>query len=208
MNRFPLSQHSRLLCFLFLLVLPVTGHAHSVGTGGEIASGMLHPLLNPSHVLILVGLGLVIGQHSPLDLETPVKISMPVSALALLLTTTGAIPNVYQPILASIALAAGIPVALEKALSPLVCNVFVGVGIFAIGLDSGVEGGSPLGTFKTLSMTWVTLNLVVFNLAFYVSAMTKKKWTKVGIRVLGSWLIAISLLVLAFYFKKHRSVGG
>ena len=78
------------------------------------------------------------------------------------------------------------------------------------GIDSSRSDSSTAERARQppCSMTWVTLNLVVFNLAFYVSAMTKKKWTKVGIRVLGSWLIAISLLVLAFYFKKHRSVGG
>ena len=63
---------------------------------------------------------------------------------------------------------------------------------------------ATLATIKTLLGTWVCLLLLLCNIAYYVSLLTDKQWGKVGIRVIASWIIAISLLVLAFALKKTQ----
>ena len=189
--------------FLVLVAVPATAHAHTQVEGvGDVLNGLLHPLTTPSHLLILLGLGLLAGQQSPPNLKTPMLAFLPLAAAALLLTTTGAITTVYQPVLIGIALCTGILVALEAPLSRLACMALFGAAAVAIGLDSAVETGSTVAVLKRLFGTWISLGLVVFNLAYYVSLWTKQKWQKVGIRVTGSWLIAISFLVLAFSLRK------
>jgi len=193
----------RLPVWLVLFAVPATAHAHTQVEGvGDVLNGLLHPLGTPAHLLILLGLGLLAGQQSPPNLKTPMLAFLPLAAGALLLTATGIITSVYQPILIGMALCVGTLVALEAPLPRLACMALFGAAALALGLDSGVETRSTVTVLKRLFGTWVSLGLVVFNLAYYVSLWAKQKWQKVGIRVCGSWLIAISFLVLAFALRR------
>ena len=53
--------------------------------------------------------------------------------------------------------------------------------------------------------TWLALLLILLNVSHYVSlaAEKNKQWLHIAIRVAGSWILAISLLVLAFSLRKH-----
>ena len=54
----------RLATLLGLAFFPQLAHAHSPIEGiGDFYNGMLHPLLVPSHVLLLLALGLLRGQQ-------------------------------------------------------------------------------------------------------------------------------------------------
>ncbi len=48
-------------------------------------------------------------------------------------------------------------------------------------------GPTTVAVFKILAGTCVGFAIVVLDLAFYVSVGLKKKWVRVGTRVLGSW---------------------
>lgn len=86
----------------------------------------------------------------------------------------------------------------------LILALCLAIPTAAIGLDSGVEPGpTTLAVLKFLSGTCVGFAIVVLDLAFYVSMGQNKKWVRIGTRVLGSWIIAISVLMIAFYFKKR-----
>ena len=172
----------------------------------EVASGLLHPLTTPTHILILLGLGLLIGQHQPLNLKMPLLVFVPVSALALVLTCFGWISNFYQPLLIAIALAGGILVALEKTIPPWLARLLFGAAALAIGLDSRVESASMLVVLKTLAGTWLCLIIVLADVAIYGSYCAKRKWMQIGTRVIGSWIVAISMLVLAFALRKPASL--
>jgi hypothetical protein len=50
---------------------------------------------------------------------------------------------------------------------------------------------------KTLAGTWIMVIFLVFDLAYYTTLAMRRPWLRVGVRVLGSWIIAISFLVLA-----------
>ena len=188
---------------LFSLVLPTSAHAHTTIKGmGDFVSGLAHPLTTPAHVLVILGLALLLGQHTPLKLKMPMLVFGPLSAVALLLTTTGIVKSVPPPFLICIALVAAIFVALEKPLPPLWCGALFAVAAIGVGFDSRVENGSTGVVIKTLAGTWISLMALVCDLAFYVSFCTRKKWQRIGIRVAGSWIIAISLLMLAFSLRR------
>ena len=101
---------------------------------------------------------------------------------------------------------AAIPVALEKPLSPWACRTLSAAAAFAIGFDSAPEPSSAGGLLKTLLGTWVMVIFLVFDIAYYTSLAMRGSWSRVGVRVLGSWIIAISLMVLALLLDSFRSV--
>jgi hydrogenase/urease accessory protein HupE len=95
---------------LLVLCFPATVNAHTPIKGLEgLAAGVLHPLTTPAHLLVLLALGLLVGQQLPLDLKTPFAVFVPGLTVALLLTATGQITMVYQPILIALILCAANP---------------------------------------------------------------------------------------------------
>ena len=103
----------------------------------------------------------------------------------------------YQPVLIGLALCAAIPVTLEKPLPPLAYRTLSAAAGFAIGFDSAAEPSSTGVLIKTLLGTWVMIIFLVFDIAYYTSLAMRWRWPRLGFRVLGSWIIAISLMVLA-----------
>lgn len=187
----------------FFLVPISTAHAHLTVEGvGEVANGALHPLMTPAHALVILSLGLLLGQQVPLKLKMPIRTFAPVSAAALLFTLSGHVTGVYQPTLIGIALTAAILVAVEIKIPSWLGVVLCAAAALAIGLDSAVDTGTTVSVLKTLAGTWLSLNAAVFYLAVCTSNAEDRKWARVGIRVLGSWIIAIALMVLAFSLRK------
>jgi len=181
--------------------------AHMTAPGmGNFASGLLHPWMTPTHVLLLLALGLWLGQHTPLRLGMAGKVFAPLSAVALLLTTTGWIAVVPSPILVCIALVTAAVVAWEARLPSSAGAVLLAAAAMALGLDSAPGTGTPFAVFSTLAGTWVGLGLGLVNIAYYVSlaAERKKQWIRIGLRVVGSWIFAISLLMLAFALRPGK----
>lgn len=185
------------------LFLTPTAHAHMAGEGaGQIVNGALHPLMTPSHVLILLGLGLLLGTQVPLDLKTPLRVFAPVTAIALALTASGRVTGVYQPLLIGIAMGIAILVGLAWKLPLVGRMVLCAVAALGVGLDSGVESGTAFQIAKTLVGTWLCVNVAVVYIAICASNGADKKWAMTAIRIIGSWIVAISLMVLAFSLRK------
>ena len=187
-----------------VLALPADAHAHTAMPGmNHFMGGVLHPVTTPAHVLILLGLGISLGQHLPLRLRQSLLVFAPLAAVALALTT--AFPfTMPQPVLIGIALCAGAVVALGRPLPPFARGALFAAGALAMGLDSGVETGGVAVVIKTLLGTWLGLLAYLFSIAYYASLAVerKKQWLNIGLRVVGSWIVAISLLMLAFALRK------
>ena len=169
----------------------------------EFFSGLLHPVLTPSHLLLVLALGLLAGQQTRPDSRAAVLTFVAVITVTLPLTALKLIAGVYQPVMLALALCAATLVALEKQLPRMPCQALFAASALAIGFDSTVETGSTAVVIKLLAGTWLSLLVLVFNLGEYSAMAASKHWLKVGIRVVGSWIIAISLLVLAFALKKR-----
>ena len=185
------------------LVLSTTGHAHLTVEGvGDVANGALHPVMTPVHVMVFLGLGLLLGQQVPFRLKTPMRVFMPALAAALLVTLTGRVSGIHQLVLIILALLVATLVALQTKVPGWILAVLCGAVACAIGMDSGLDTGSSLVRIKTLAGTWLSLNAAVFYIAACASHGADGKWASAGIRILGSWIIAISLMMLAFSLRK------
>ena len=185
------SNFRRHLPVALLLALPATADAHTVISGvGDYFSGVLHPLTTPEHVLVLLGLGLLLGQHSLLNLKTALTVFVPASALDQAGGGQGQ------------ALTTGALVALAKSPGIWVCRGLFALAALALGLDSAVESGIALVITKTLLGTWTGLILAVADVAYYASLFNQRQWQQVGLRVAGSWITAASFMILAFALRR------
>ena len=190
------------------LAFPTGAHAHGAIPGMEgVANGLLHPVTTPAHVLIILAFGLLVAQQRPVDLKGPLVVFVPALAAGLLLTLAVPIAAVYLPVLLVVALGCAVLVAWQRAISVWGMRVLAAVSATVIGLDSGIEARSIWTALKTLLGTWIAVSVLVFNVGYYGSlAVGKAEWLRVGIRVLGSWIIAISFLMLAFSMRSFRTV--
>ena len=170
---------------------------------GEFVSGFLHPLLTPVHLLVLLSLGLLCGQQRPLRLEQTIPAFVVSAAAGLIAAGTGAVTGVYPAFLIVVGLVAGGLVALALPL-PGWIHMAVGVAAgLALGLDSGVDPGTTAAAAaKTLFATWASLCVWVVNVAFYSARLPAYQWLQTGVRVIGSWIVAIAFLMLAFSLRR------
>lgn len=192
------------------LSLPAGAHAHTTVQGvGDLMNGALHPVTTASHVLILLGLGLALGQQRPVPFNLVFRVFAPLSAITLLLTLTDFLPAIPQPALICVALGAATLVALEMHLKPTATSVLLGLAAICIGLDSAAADLPAVTALKTMLGTWLGLQILLLNIAYYASiaVANDRKWIHIGLRVIGSWIIAISLLVLAFALRAYPAKG-
>ena len=188
---------------VFLLPTRPAGAHTAVPGMGEFASGFLHPLLTPPHVLALLAYGLLLGQREPLRLQVPIVVFAGTAAAGLALTFSGGVAGVYPPVLIAVGLYAAGLVVLARSWPAWLLMATGAVVALTVGLDSGVDAGTPTAAaMKILFATWISLALFVVNAAFYVSLLPKVQWAQTGIRVAGSWIVAIALLMLAFALRR------
>lgn len=182
---------------------PASAHGHTAIEGmNDVISGALHPLSVPAHVLILLSLALFSAQRSSRRSLTAVWAFAAACALALLLTASGLVTRVPEPILCGVALLVAAMVALRTPLPLAASRVLFGISAVAIGLDSAIEKGSPLNVWKTLLGTWIGATILLVCAGYYLAACPRRPWVKIGIRILASWIVAIAVLMIAFSLRK------
>lgn len=185
-----------------LLCLPSTAYAHAPIAGvGDFYNGILHPILSPLHLVNLVALGVLLGQYPPLRLGSAAAVFAPVSAAALVATIFFPGLLIPQPALVALALAVALPVVIGKEPPRPVVLTLTALAATILSLDSAPDYGDPAAQRTILAGTWAAMLIVVCDIAFYCS-YCKRPWQRIGLQVLGSWIIAISILLLAFCLKR------
>lgn len=184
-----------------VVMMPSAAYAHGKIEGvGDLFNGLAHPLRVPSHLLLLVALSLLLAQQKPRRLTWPMAVFTACSGLAIgvagALDLAGISPLIPLGLLMGLAALVvwGRPMGL-----PMRAAVCALVAIVA-GLDSPPEGESLLVSLKFGVGSWLCLSVVVVDLAFYAS-LVQAEWVALGRRVMGAWVLAIAILMLAFYAK-------
>ena len=193
-------SRSRPLVGLLLLVLPDMASAHSPIAGiGDFYNGMLHPLLVPAHLLALLALGLLLGQRGlpSMRLALPAFILTLIVGLAASSVTLG---NSESWLLPGV-ICCGLLVVLQRDLPRVVCLLLaVALGAL-IGLDSPGDGVQGRERWLTLAGTALGGSLWLIFIAGFTDLL-QQPWQRIGIRVLGSWITASALLVLALAARR------
>jgi urease accessory protein len=193
---------------LFWLTLAITltvapaAHAHLMNTGfGPFYDGLTHLFVTPEDLLPVIALALLAGLRGP-RFGRAVLFALPVawlvgSAAGLLLA-----PHITLAVAETIVtIALG---ALLAADCPLPVAFVVSLAIL-LGLIHGIPNGSELaGTPSSGQMTAAGVAVALFVAVSLLSGQASSVrllWVRVAVRVVGSWIVAIGLLMLGWAMR-------
>jgi len=183
------------------LLLPATSHAHLVNTGlGPFYDGVSHFALTPEDLLPAVALAFLAGQRGSRTGRLAL-FALPgawlAGGLAGLTLPTGS-TAVWLTTVSFIAL--GGLVAAEARLSPwVVTGLALVVGLLHGFLNGSAMSQARLGTLGLLGI--VTTLFAVVALAAALVVAIRVPWGRIAVRVAGSWIAAIGLLLLGWSLR-------
>ena len=182
----------------FLLSAPSPAHAHLVQTGfGKFYDGATHLAITPADLLVVLALSLLAGLRGAAPSRSAL-ILLPASWLI------GGFAGFWFPTSNPLSIwmtlsfmLAGILVAADLKLS----TSFLRTLICFAGLLHGYGNGSSMSTagmgILALIGATVTVFLVITVLAAFVVSL-RAAWTRIAMRVAGSWITAVGLLMLGW----------
>ncbi len=182
-----------------VFLLPDVAAAHLVTTGmGPVYDGIGHLLLTPEDLVPVIAVALYVGLRG----KAPGRRALfffPLAWLAggfagLMITGTPAFP---LPVLSFLLL--GGLIAADLSLPDNIVSTLV----IAVGITHGFYNGAAMeggpGISGLLGITATLFVLVAIASAFVVSLQAA--WTRVAVRVTGSWIAAVGLLMLGWLAK-------
>ena len=184
-----------------VLLLPATSHAHLVNTGlGPCYDGVSHFVLTPEDVLPALALALLAGQRG----SRAGRYTLFALPLAWLL---GGLLGLARPTMSDAPaltavsfLALGGLVAAEVRLRPEWVRGLAAV----LGLLHGYLNGSAISQAKlgTLGLVGIVSTLfLVVALAAAMVVRIRVPWGRIAVRVAGSWIAAMGLLLLGWSLR-------
>ncbi|MCG8381025.1 MAG: HupE/UreJ family protein [Gammaproteobacteria bacterium] len=198
-----MSAKRFLVVCLSLWVVPEVSLAHSSIQGiGTFYNGLLHPILVPAHLLLLVAVGLFLGQQD----SKAIQPALGVFAFATIAGLTAAwffTASQTETLILVLSAVIGLVIAVSPKIPLLLSVVIALLAGFLLGSDSAQEALSDKDKFVTLFGNGVAIYFLVFYSMVLVDYLNKKAWQRIGIRIVGSWVAASSLLVLALPFSSQ-----
>lgn len=178
-------------------LLPGPALAHSAVAGADsFTAGLLHPFVVPAHLLAVVGLGLLLAQRDFARASGAVYLFIAGLIAGLAAAGAGWSSPAVQPALLAVAALLGLLTALAwprlaGAAAPLAL-----AAALAVGLDSAPASGPLEARVASLLGTGLAALLLLLNVVA-LGLWLARPWQRIGQRVLGSWIAASALLVLA-----------
>jgi urease accessory protein len=190
-----------------IFAAPTATWAHSPIEGiGTFYGHMLHPVTVPAHALLLIGITLMLGQQPRLEALLGLVSFGLAFAFGLTLSGLGYIAEVREQLLLGGALLAGGLVCLNR---PLPTGA-VSAGAIVAGLALGVDSSPDIAGYNQLLLAYSGLLVGLFAIAVIVTGSTvglATAWQRIGIRVAGSWIMAVSVLALALSVSSRSTVA-
>ena len=198
----------RLVLPAALLAMSGEAFAHGSIQGiDHFSGGLLHPLVEPAHLIVLVALGLLVGQRGIARSEVAL-FAFAVGVMGGLLgAALGWSVDLEVALLVAASLSAGL-VATALALPGIVYAGVAGLLGAGIGTGSNPEGFTGGALLAALAGAGLGANLWLLSIAAIVSSL-KRPWLRILVRVVGSWACASSVLVLALWLSgRHAAAPG
>jgi hydrogenase/urease accessory protein HupE len=182
-------------------MLATPAQAHLVQTGfGTFYDGIAHLFLTPADLLFVLALGLLAGLRGA-ALARPLLVVLPGSWLVG--GIVGALHSGASEFALGLALSVALCGALVAADLRLARAWFL---VFAAGAGAmhGYVGGATMERFDLLHLFGAALaGFVLVTLVAGLVVGLKARWQELAVRVAGSWIAAIGLLMLGW-----RARGG
>ncbi|RMG33197.1 MAG: hypothetical protein D6720_11925 [Gammaproteobacteria bacterium] len=182
-------------------LLPASAWAHSPIKGlGNLANGILHPLFVPAHLLLVLALGLLLGQQGVSRHLVAVWAYLFGLAMGLLLAWHATVlvdAATQEMTVLCLAVTAALLVVVARPLpSWILLPLGAGAGIL-LGLDSLQAELEGRARAVALFGSGVGLYLLLLYPMALAERFQARHWQRIGIRVIASWIAASALLVLA-----------
>lgn len=185
---------------------PDTVAAHAPIKGiGAFYNGVLHPVLVPEHILMIVALGLLVGQHAP-QASRVAWFGFVAAFWAGLAAAAWFAPAIEAWVLLALALAAGVLVALERVAHAGIILVLSVAAGGCLGLDSSPDAVPAAERWLALLGT-ATGGVLVISYVGGLAAALVRPWQRIGLRVAGSWTAAGAGIVLALTLADPQGVS-
>ncbi len=188
-----------LLPLALLATLPVPAHAHLVNSGlGPFYNGTLHLLLSPGDLLAVLAVGLLAGQSGKASARgAAIVLPLVWGATALAGLALGTVADLGWPQVALLILL-GVLVAAGIRLSAAVM-----VSLAALtGLIHGLENAGALAASGSLAVVGTAAAVLILTLLTAALAVSlRAAWTRIALRVGGSWIAAVGMLMLGWLLK-------
>lgn len=191
----------RAVFVVWLVSFAASADAHSTVKGvGDLYAGLLHVLTALEHVLPFIALSLLAGQRG---LKAQAEAVLLVFPVALMIGAASALWLPPVPGLAFFNVASAILLGgLVATAWPLPRAVFYGL-VVVFGMSHGFANGEAIsGSIKAylfiLGIGLAGLAILAYG-TLMVDFLLKRKagWLHIAVRVAGSWIAAIGVLVLA-----------
>lgn len=194
----------RVILLLLVTLWPQTAWAHGSIPGMQgLYWGMLHPFSSGPQLLALFALSLVLQQRQPAgeDMLISFLAGCIVGAVAAAFGISGL--NLDMP-LTLFAFAAGVLTASAITLPGSLLTGMGGIGGFLSGYVSWPDPGSTSGMLMSALGGIVGSAVIIIVVAGAIELVRQKAgwaWLPIGVRVAGSWIAAISVLLGALLYR-------
>lgn len=189
---------------------PAAAHGVLPGAAGFIP-GVLHPLVTVEHLILLLALGLLCGQV-PAERRRAAFAALGLALVVGLAAAAwrGAVEPAVPVAILALACAAGGLVALARPGLPAAgIAALAALAGLTVGLDTDVIGAGQAGGQVLLAPgagVAVGAYLVVLDAAALAAAAARPPFA-VAVRVAGSWIAAIGVLLLALSFSRLEATA-
>ena len=159
--------------------------------------GLLNPLTTPAHVLTLLALSLLMALQSQrfvVLLIFALALAAGFLAIVLAVETTPA-----RTVLLTLAAALGVMVAAVWA-PKLLAWLLAAIAGAALALDSPPQAVTIAEAYATLAGTTLGACAMLVVVAA-IAGHAKADWQRLGVRIVGSWIAASAILVLAVQLR-------
>lgn len=190
-----------LVVTIALVAAPSTASAHLVTTGlGPFYDGLSHLAMSPDDLLSALALALLAGLFGARAGRNVLFLLPPVWLLGGLFGLRME-QEVSLPLCSILSfLVTGALVALDRRLPLLMILVLTGCFGFLHGFLNGTAMSQAGGGFLALFGVSVAVFLLVALIAALVVSL-RKQWTRIAVRVAGSWITAVGLLMLGWMYR-------
>lgn len=174
---------------------PAQAHVPFAGLN-DLYNGLLHPVVVPAHLLLLAASGLFLGKQGA-RVVPPAFLLFCVATFSGLSATVFFTAGIGERYLLGVAAVIGLLLAANLRIPFSLCLIVAALTGLLLGLDTTQT--VLIGKAKFFSLLGSGLGicfLFLYPLAF-ADYFGDRKWQKIGVRIVGSWVAASAILVLA-----------
>jgi urease accessory protein len=184
-----------------MLLLPATSHAHLVTTGlGPVYDGISHFVLTPEDLIPALALALLAGLRGARTGRLVLFLLPAAWFIGGMIGLQYPTPGESALLTAFSFLALGALVAADASLQP---GLVAGLAV-AFGVAHGYLNGSAMSQAKlgVLGLAGIVASLfVMLSLVESLVVSLRAPWTRIAVRVAGSWIAAAGLLLLGWSLR-------